>query len=704
VHLCLTLCLSYLIYADQWGMDEECEYIRSSYLVKDEPSWAQLEDRLDILIGRDVNNCREAAIDDLEILEFAATVTEEEKVNRLLYLLQRDILGSRLGALIMEKKFLRDAFYQHKANYPSYALQFVGRGATQRQLIVFAVLAVLFGVSMVGYLLYFALAATAQRQRGWVSSFILWLVLDFVLVSTCEALLTNVAIPSAVKADLDAVKMHLAEVTRNAANDAAVTALVPASASPTNKSSSPTKKGSPGKSPFKRTKALFPLDTSSAKEQVVGFNSAHYFSCANRLSRYFTDLSESKFIQSYSSLLPPGHIARATWLRPTYHLIQQVDAAHTKRTKSLPRNAVFVSAAYPSIFQEDSLKLLCHYLLSNYLQGSFYMQDAVMQLIVTSMLFFLLLLHVQLYNAMPALTLLPFALVVGVVTLYLLMLLVRWLTKHFNEWNARRVAPFAERVVKAEHDEFVGEFETGGDLELDDTDLFEDLSMPAGHQQGAPASSPMKVTFKAQPKGYMSESAHQHSVQPYSDASSSDYFDSPRRFKPQVKSDSSSSGTSHDDKSDSSSYTSSSEDFEPQPKVVQHFPTRGKLQSNSHQRNAHGAKKTPAATPSPTRTNAVSHGTSSFATPVRAANKLKARSKLSGFGTPAKPSPSPQRQTSYAPDGTPTQGATQQQQGPTAPQVPAERPRDALSRAERLLALAEDDDPRTTSLYNVKSK
>jgi prepilin signal peptidase PulO-like enzyme (type II secretory pathway) len=154
-----------------------------------------------------------------------------------------------------------------------------------------------------------------------------------------------------------------------------------------------------------------------------------------------------------------------------------VDAAHTKRTKSLPRYAVFVAAAYPSIFQEDSLKLLCHYLLSSYLQGSLYMQDAVMQLIVTSMLFFLLLLHVQLYNAMPALTLLPLALVVGVVTLYLLMLLVRWLTKHFNEWNARRVAPFAERVVKAEHDEFVGEFETGGDLELDDTDLFEDLSM-----------------------------------------------------------------------------------------------------------------------------------------------------------------------------------------------------------------------------------
>jgi hypothetical protein len=214
----------------------------------------------------------------------------------------------------------------------------------------------------------------------------------------------------------------------------------------------------------------------------------------------------------------------------------------------------------------------------------------------------------------------------------------------------------------------------------------------------------MKVTFKAKPMGYMSENAHQHSVQPYSDASSSDYFDSPRRFKPQVKSDSSCSGTSHDDKSDSSSYTSSSEDLEPQPKVVQHFPTRGKLQSNSHQRNTHGAKKTPAATPSPTRTNAVSHGTSSFATPVRAANKLNARSKLSGFGAPAKQSPSPQRQTSYAPVGTPTQGATQQQQGPTAPQVPAERPRDALSRAERLLALAEDDDPRTTSLYNVKSK
>ena len=328
-------------------MDEDCEYVRSSYLVQLEPTWSQLEDRLDVIIGRDMNFCRESAIDDMEILEFSRTVTPTERVNRMLFLLHRDILGTRLGMLIMEKKFIRDAYYQHKILYPSYALQFAGAPATQRQLIIFAVAATLFAIAMLGYLLYFSLAATPQRQRGWVSSFIIWLVLDFCLVSTLEALTVHVAIPSAVTSDLDNVKLHIAEVTSNALfqaedplpsssspsrrkNSVTVNQMEPAGSPAKSAQGSPTK--SPHKSingsdekgednrmvpvvpPLKKLKPFFSLDVSSTKDHHVGFNSASFFSTAHRLSRYFSDCNESRFIQSYSSLLPPGHLCKNTWL------------------------------------------------------------------------------------------------------------------------------------------------------------------------------------------------------------------------------------------------------------------------------------------------------------------------------------------------------------------------------------------------------
>jgi hypothetical protein len=405
---------------------------------------------------------------------------------------------------------------------------------------------------------------------------------------------------------------------------------------------------------------MFSLDIST-KEQPVGFNSAHYFSVANRLARYFPDLSESKFIQSYVSLLPPGHAAKARWLRPLYLLIQQVDTAHTSRTKTLPRNAAYVAAAYPNIFGEDSFYLLCHYVLSNYLQTSFFMQDAVMQFIVTSLLFFLLLLHVQLYNALPALVLLPFALVVGTITLYVLMRVTRIVARYINEWNKKRIAPFSEKIVKvAEVDEFAAAVQ---EANLDETDMFEDFGAPPPPMDGP--SSPIKVTYKAQPKHGMPNGASKahnnnpHAVHPFTEQ---DAQGSPSRSRPQVKSDSSSSGSlSDEEKSDSSDDSTDSETFRAPSTYV----------SNN---NANAATKRIA---------------SNNSSPVRADAKLRARTKLNvvaGFSTPARS----------------TQAQAQSKGAYTPSPARSEKPRDSMSRAERLMSLG-NDDHRSTSLYNVKS-
>ena len=240
------------------------------------------------------------------------------------------------------------------------------------------------------------------------------------------------------------------------------------------------------------------------------------------------------------------------------------------------------------------------------------------------------------------------------------------------------MAPFSEKAVKVhEHDEFVGDFEQP-DLD-DDTDLFEDFTLPPPRMA---ASSPMKVTFKAQPKNDLNSGAAKIH---FSSSSSSPVVpftnikDSPT-FKPNVqyKSDSSSGG-SGDERSDSSSDYSTDSDPGRQSTVHKHPTMSGSVGSF--------------------RKNSINP------TPIRAVNKFKTRSKLGNFSSPAQP-PAAARSDSVALTNNP---ATRSPQNPSSIYVTpskntskSERPRDPISRAERLLSLA-DDSKHSTSLYNVKS-
>ena len=720
-------------------MDEACEYIRSSFLLQIEPSWSQLEDRLDILVGRAVNTCRETAIAEMEILVFSPTITESERVNRLFYLLQRDLLGSPLGMLIMERKFIRDAFYSNSVSYPSYALQYAGRGLTQFQLVVLAVATTLLCVAMIGYLLYFAIVQTPQRQRGWVSSFVIWLVLDCLLVSCLEALLVNVSIPSLVRTDLHAVKLQLAAVTSemNFNRDDTPTARVPdhppaavlESANPSSGINSPSVKDpvqsspikspikspekspsssiSSAKSPLKRMKPLLSIDSgdNSTKEPIQAFNSAQFFSISNRLARYFSDLEESKFILAYTSMLPPGQTAQSLWLRPLYRLIQQVDKNHTQHTKSLPHSAAYVPTAYPSIFGDDSVSLFCHFLLDNFLQSSYFMQNTVAQLLVTSLLFFLLLLHVQLYNAMPILVVLPLAILITVVSVYTMVIIARRAGKYFNEWNARRVAPFSEKAVKVkEPDEFMGEFEESSLHDVDD-DLFENFGAPS--QPPAALASPIRVSIKTQPKtaglvdgASKSHYAHMNMVHPSTvsaaDAGGGRVSPVPplaigstaaSRTVPALQQDGSSSG-SDEEKSDSSDFSTDDSDDSPTPPGK--FPLSRSVPPLQGLGNPHNndveviplREKLRARTKLPV---GVATSTRSFNSPLRSTSHLM--HSITALDNRNTSSHSPVRTINNNSTTTPTTTSTAMRVAEAKNDARTER----LNRAERLMALVQED-------------
>lgn len=657
-------------------MDEDCEYVRSSYLVKEDPAWSQLEDRLDILVGTEINSCRETAIDELETLEFSPHATNEERVKRILYLLQKDILGSYLGSLILEKKFQRDAFYQNNIEFPSYAHLFAGHPLTQRHLVLLAVTSTLFAFAMLGYLLSFALIQTPQRQRAWVSSFIIWLVLDFVLVSTFEALLTNVAIPSMIFADVDVMKKQTAELSRHYDEKATASAEKKIEERvPTPPSQSPTK------SVLKKKQHSLPFLDVKSRDDVVAFNSAHFFSVANRIAKYYAEQNESRFALAYASFLAPGSEVKATWMRPLFHLIKRVDDAHTKRVKTIPKGSAYVPAAYPSIFGDEILNVQSFYIVKTFLLYSSFVQDAIMQLVVTSLLFFLLLLHVQLYNVLPALVLLPLALVVGALSVYIIIRAGTALFKYINSWNQKRIAPFSQKAIKVlEADEFVGEMEMEEDPTHDDGEIFEDFTGPPPPLHRAA----IRLTLKAQPKQEPSPVPQPH----YSNMAMVRPFEEPQVLtihtddKPHRHHDDS-SDSANDEKSDSSASSTDSDEHQ--------YPSNGPRKYNKNDMTVQDFEEAP----------------------VRVVNKLKARTKLPVHPTPTKASlghgqPSPTRSAFGRSQPSPLRAApgrsnpspsrsnaspSPQRAGAGARNMfytPSKEKAAPLSRAERLMNLAND--------------
>ncbi|KAJ1424835.1 hypothetical protein B484DRAFT_95884 [Ochromonadaceae sp. CCMP2298] len=190
-----------------WGMGDDCEFLRSSLTTPFEPEWHEAEDRLDILLGRAITACRETAIAELAVL----LRTPEERSARLLYLLQRDLLGTPLGALLMERKLQRDAFYQ---NGICPSLRYAGTSLSHGVLVLLAVASTCLCVCMFAYVLFFAMEQTAQRQWGWLRCFVLWVLFDALLISTVEVALLQLGLPLLILPDMARVRattkqMHL---------------------------------------------------------------------------------------------------------------------------------------------------------------------------------------------------------------------------------------------------------------------------------------------------------------------------------------------------------------------------------------------------------------------------------------------------------------------------------------------------------------
>ena len=132
---------------------------------------------------------------DLE-MEKSVYLSDKEKGRLLMYLFQCDLLPG-INGKILETKGKRD---QARVQHVSQWVKFVGWGFI-----------ILLNSVMLFYIFLFALNQNTNRQEAWFRSFILWLILDIVFVSTAEVFFTHIVVPSMIMKDVTKIKQRMME-------------------------------------------------------------------------------------------------------------------------------------------------------------------------------------------------------------------------------------------------------------------------------------------------------------------------------------------------------------------------------------------------------------------------------------------------------------------------------------------------------------
>ena len=213
----------------------------------------------------------------------------------------------------------------------------------------------LMNAGMMFYIFLFALTQTGPKQNAWFQSFAMWLVLEIVFVSTIMVLVTHILIPSLVMKDLTQIKRRLMDNIRDF-ND---------------------------KVNSQKDGGLVKAED----DENVPFNAANYLFVSTRLARQFPDLKESKIIAQFST----------PWPRQSYLRVQNVSKGYSKKFSALTRSA----------------SILVIFFVGNFLSIPPGLQDTVMQIVSTTGIGYVVLIHVQLFQIFPALVILP-ALVLAV--------------------------------------------------------------------------------------------------------------------------------------------------------------------------------------------------------------------------------------------------------------------------------------------------
>ncbi|RYH30188.1 hypothetical protein EON65_05910 [archaeon] len=283
-----------------------------------------------------------------------------EKSRRLLYLFQKDLMPGICGQ-ILESKDMRD-------NVKVKSVPGLAKTLAWTFLLVM-------NAVMLFYIYLFAVSQDEYRQTAWAQSFALWLVAEIFLISTCMVLVMNVAIPSVIMKDVQAIKTKLVgslvEYHRQLQNDHQQDQKV-------DKMS-------------KQSAQQFESNESSSK-----FNAAEYLFVSYRLAQTFMQLKTAKVIAHYQTV----------WPRQSYQHVADVSRSYNRSFTAFTRSA----------------SIIILFFVSNLLTVPITLQDMVVHAVTTAAAGYACLLHLQLYTIYPVLVVAP--------TLCILMVIHFFLQSH----------------------------------------------------------------------------------------------------------------------------------------------------------------------------------------------------------------------------------------------------------------------------------
>ena len=264
------------------------------------------------------------------------TETNKERGKRLLFLFQCDLLPG-LSGKILESKGQRDRIASPQVPWNTKLACWI--------------FLVALNVGMLFYILLFALSQTVHRQSAWAMSFVMWLVVEIVFVSSATVLFTHVLVPSLIMQDVTKIKQKLVESIRDFNNGV--------------------------------------RNGRKDANEAETFNAANYLFTSSRLAAKCMHLKEAQIISQF----------RTPWPKQSYQRENDVSRNYSKKYTALTRSASIVAVFF--------LTQLLH------IPAGF--QDMVVQLVATTSIGYAVLLHMDLYGIFPLLALIPMALVCIVV-------------------------------------------------------------------------------------------------------------------------------------------------------------------------------------------------------------------------------------------------------------------------------------------------
>ena len=225
------------------------------------------------------------------------------------------------------------------------------------------------------YIYLFAMRQTVDRQQAWFWSFIVWLTLEILLVSTFMVFVQHIIIPSLIMPDIRKVKRQVAaDITSFKTMNKSQTMMARIRETLRPRSS---------------------LANVPEKKQVTStFNAAKYFYVSWRLAKMYPSLPESGAVTHFSTPFPQ---------------------------KAIKQEAKVVSKVYGRrlTFIGQAASRVIVYLLVSVVNSPAVVQDGIVQVISSSGIGYAVLLMIKLFQVSPLLVLVPIVVIIILTHFYI---------------------------------------------------------------------------------------------------------------------------------------------------------------------------------------------------------------------------------------------------------------------------------------------